>query len=229
MDNLSLRRELYEDPSSIRPQDLADEPQLQLLQQQLLQQDQELRNTLNIRVPAQLIEKVLLQQQLTKPRWYRRPVPYASAAALLLSLWFWQQSPHVQSPDLGQHALSHVYHELAALRATTMLSAEDVQPLFTELGINSTLPAPVLYARFCNFEGVRALHVVMTLDGQPITLFVIPDAAGQPADRTQQFADARFVGQVLHAARHRLVLVAEQPQLLAQLGPQLINSLKFNI
>lgn len=229
MDNLSLRRALYEDPASIRPQDLADNPQLQQLQQELLQQDQALRNTLNINVPPQLIEKVLLQQQLTKPRWYRRPVPYASAAALLLSLWFWQHAPTSGSPDLGQHALSHVYHELAALRATTLLTADEIQPLFTELGIRSALPAPVLYARFCNFEGVRALHVVMTLDGKPVTLFVIPDAAGQPVDKAQQFADARFVGQVLHAAHHRLVLVAEQPQLLTQIGPQLLNSLQFNI
>lgn len=229
MDNLSLRRALYQDPSRVSAQQLNDDPQLAQLQQELLQQDQRCKQLLSVDVPAQLADRILLQQRLQPVRWYRRPWPYASAAALLLSLWFWQAQPPALSADLGQQALGHVYHELAALGATTALNADSVQPLFAEIGVTAALPMPVVYARFCHFEGVRALHLVLEIDGQPLTLFVLPAQPGLPDTSASQFADARFFGKSVTTARHHLVMVAEQPQLLAQIGPVLLKSLKFNI
>ena len=44
-----------------------------------------------------------------------------------------------------------------------------------------------------------------------------------------KLADARFFGQSLKSARHLLVMVAQQPQLLVKAGPLLADSLKFNI
>lgn len=231
MDNLSLRRALYEDPASVSPQQLHDDAQLLQLQQELLQQDHQLKQQLQIDVPPQLAEQILLRQRMlpTQPRWWHRPLPYASAAAVLLSVWLWRGPTPQVSADLGQQALTHVYHELAALGAVGTLDANSLQPLFAELGIRSELPVPVRYARFCTFAGVRSLHLVLEVDGQPLTVFVVPEQADLPRASARQFADARFFGQSLQAASLQLVLVAEQPQLLAKAGQLIKQSLKFNI
>lgn len=231
MDNLSLRRALYEDPNSINASALQDEPQLQQLQQELLALDAELKQQLHIDVPTELTEKILLRQSMLpviKP-WYQRPLPYATAAAILVSVLYWQAPNPVLPADLGQHALSHVYHELAALKATVALNDTDLQPLFTELGISANLPVPVRYARFCDFEGIRSLHLVLEIDGQPLTLFVVPDEVALDKNTKTQFADARFFGEAITFSSHRLLLVAEQPQLLARAGSMLEKSLKINI
>lgn len=231
MDNLLLRRALYEDPASISPQQLNDDAQLLQLQQELLLLDHQLKQQLEIDVPPQLAEQILLRQQMLPVirHWWQRPLPYATAAALLLSVWFYQGSTPQVSADLGQHALSHVYHELAALGAISTLDQPSLQPLFAELGLSAELPVPVRYARFCDFEGVRSLHLVLEVDGQPLTVFVVPDQTDFPHARASQFADARFFGQSLKSARHLLVMVAQQPQLLVKAGPLLADSLKFNI
>lgn len=236
MDNLSLRRALYEDPRSVSVEALQDQPQLQQLQQELQALDDSLRQQLAIDVPPQLVERVLLHQRMlpVAKRWYQRPLPYATAAALLVSLLYWQQPPQTGPADLGQHALSHVYHEMAALRAEALLSPADISPMFSQLGIHADFPVPVRFARFCDFEGVRSLHLVLDINGEAVTLFVVPGSVlpgVTKPDQTKpvQFADARFFGQAVLKQQHQLVLVTEQPQLLAATSAMLENSLRFNI
>lgn len=236
MDNFSLRRALYEDPGSVSAEALQDQPQLLQLQQELQQLDDSLRQQLAIEVPSQLTERVLLNQRMLpmQKRWYQRPLPYATAAALLVTVLYWQQPLQQRPADLGQHALSHVYHEMAALRSEARLTPEDIRPMFTQFGIAADFPVPVRYARFCDFEGVRSLHLVLDIDGETVTLFVVPepDAPGDHGPEQispAQFADARFFGQAVAKLRHRLVLVAEQPQLLATTNAMLEKSLRFNI
>ena len=236
MDKLSLRRALYEDPRSVSAEALQDEPQLQQLQQELQALDDSLRQQLAIDVPPQLVERVLLHQRMlpVAKRWYQRPLPYATAAALLVSLLYWQQPPQTGPADLGQHALSHVYHEMAALRAEALLSPADISPMFSQLGIHADFPVPVRFARFCDFEGVRSLHLVLDINGEAVTLFVVPGSVlpgVTTPDQTKpvQFADARFFGQAVLKQQHQLVLVTEQPQLLAATSAMLENSLRFNI
>ncbi len=236
MDNLSLRRALFEDPNSVSAEALQDQPQLQQLQQELQRLDDSLRTQLAIEVPPQLTERVLLNQRMlpVPKRWYQKPLPYATAAALLVSVLYWQQPLQNGPADLGQHALSHVYHEMAALRAETLLSPADLSPMFSQLGISADFPVPVRYARFCDFEGVRSLHLVLDIDGEAVTLFVVPDTGlpgviEQAKIKPMQFADARFFGQAVARQQHKLVLVAEQPQLLAATSSMLEKSLRFNI
>lgn len=236
MDNLSLRRALYEDPRSVSAEALQDQPQLLQLQQELQQLDDSLRQQLAIEVPSQLTERVLLNQRMLpmQKRWYQRPLPYATAAALLVTVLYWQQPLQQRPADLGQHALSHVYHEMAALRAEALLSPADIRPMFSQLGISADFPVPVRYARFCDFDGVRSLHLVLDINGEAVTLFVVPDS-GQPVlaapgqTKPAQFADARFFGEAVTRHQHQLVLVAEQPQLLAATNAMLEKSLRFNI
>lgn len=231
MDNLSLRRSLYQDPTSLTAAQLQDEPQLQQLQQELLELDAQLKEQLQIEAPPHLAEQILLNQRMLPAprRWYHQTFPYATAAAVLIAVLYWQMpSPH-QETDLGQHALTHVYHELAALGTTVVLEQSALEPLFAEMGIRADLTVPIKYARFCEFDGIRSLHLIVEFKGKPLTVFVLPDQHDILPIGTSQFADARFFGQALAMDKHRLLVVAEYPQLLAEAGHMLKKSLYFNI
>ena len=41
----------------------------------------------------------------------------------------------------------------------------------------------IRYARFCNFRGVRSLHLVLDTKDGPVTVFVLPKDHGWPANR----------------------------------------------
>lgn len=231
MDNLSLRRTLYQDPTSLNAAQLQDEPQLQQLQQELLELDAQLKEQLQIEAPPHLAEQILLNQRMLPAprRWYQQRFPYATAAAVLIAVLYWQIPSPAQQTDLGQHALAHVYHELAALGTTVALEQSALEPLFAEMGIRADLTVPIKYARFCEFDGIRSLHLIVEFQGQPLTVFVLPEQRDFSPTATNQFADARFFGQALAVNEHRLLLVAEYPQLLADAGNMLKKSLYFNI
>lgn len=231
MDNLSLRRALYQDPTSLNAAQLQDEPQLQQLQQELLQLDAELKQQLQVEAPPHLADQILLNQRMLPAprRWYQQRFPYATAAAVLIAVLYWQAPTTLQTADLGQHALTHVYHELAALGTTVAVEQSALEPLFAEIGLRANMTVPVKYARFCEFDGIRSLHLIVEFKGEPLTVFVLPEQHDIVPTGTSQFADARFFGQALVMNKHRLLLVAEYPQLLAEAGQMLKNSLFFNI
>lgn len=231
MDKLALRRALYTDPKQISAQQLADDHALLQLRQELLRIDQQLTQTLQVPVPVALTERMLLAQRLEQPVKRRPRLPYYAVAAsmLLASLWFVQHS-QIPEADAGQQALAHIYHELAALDSRAELPAEQVSQLFAELGIEvGAMSVPVRYARFCNFGGVRSLHLVLDWQGEAITLFVVPPGHAATPDKPLQFADARFVGQSMQKAGHQLVLVAQRAELVQATMNRLSDALKFTI
>jgi hypothetical protein len=143
----------------------------------------------------------------------------AASTALLSSYLFWQ--PVQPEADLGQHALRHVYHELAALKVSSQLPASDVSALLNRAGVQHDLAMPVRYARFCELEGVRSLHLVVMFRGEPVTIFVLPADLAPLAPENQQFADSRFIGKQMRWQQHQILVVTEQPELLSAFDEQI--------
>lgn len=218
-DKLALRRALYTAPAQVTPQQLHDEPELQLLQQQLLAQDEQLKQLLQVDVPANLADKILLQQKFAKRSPWRTLLAMAAGAAIFSSYLFWQPLP--TDGDLGQHALRHVYHELAALKVVNEVPTDNVSALLASIGVQQELPLPVRYARFCELEGVRSLHLVVLFQGTPVTVFILPSDVAPMDPANQQFADSRFIGKQLRWQQHQILVVTEQPELLSAFGEQL--------
>lgn len=222
MDKLSLRRALYTDPASISPDALAD-AELQELQQQLLRQDEQLRQLLQLDVPASLADKVLFHQRLAQKnprpnRWYWS-VASAASVALVCSYLLWQAP--VRPTDLGEHALRHVYHELASLQAAGTMSPQELTRLWSAEGLTTALDLPVRYARHCHIDGIRSLHLVVEYQGQAVTLFILPAAEQPRLNPGSQFADSRFIGQQQQWQQRPVLIVAEQPALLQQFSAEL--------
>lgn len=136
-------------------------------------------------------------------------VATAASLVLLSGLWLssagWSPwSSHDQ--NLAQHTFAHIYHELDALSTTNTIERATVNQMLQDwqLALHDDLSSQrlvqqdrqsyaVQYARFCDFAGVRSLHLVFSTPQGPITVFVLPRSHNLNGEH--QFADARFHGQ----------------------------------
>ena len=237
MDELQLRRMVYTNPSQQTDdlqQQINDLPQLQQLQAELQSQDAQLRQALQVQAPVDLQQRLLqLAQNVPAPHPSpnrRKQTPRLAIAAaismlgLCAALW-WYQTP--SALKVGEQALAHMYHELDALQGTTRVSDTDLNLLLADMQASwqqSTIE--VRYARYCHFDGIRSLHMVVSIDGQAVTLFVLPD--GHSLQQSPRFADQRFVGESIQIAGRDVVLVAERADLLPKTQQMLMKSLRFS-
>lgn len=219
MDELEFRRQAYADPNdNSEPFQAAmgDAPGRADFVQQLQSMDRELEQVLKIPVPEDLADRLLLKQNLavhqTQKRRHRWQLAAAAsfAFAVGLSMALFNQG----TTDLGQHALAHVAHEAGF--TDTVDEAVDLKGLNTKLasfgGRFSELPGQVFYANYCDFEGIRSLHVVMGSDQGRVTLFVIPRQNEMPLPA--QFADQRYHGIGQDRAGVHLAIVGDKNQAL---------------
>lgn len=228
MDELSLRRALYTDPQRLNPElttEVQSDPQLQQLHTDLLQLDADLQQSMLVSVPSDLQQRLLAiptaepAPQLKPRRW----LVAASVTLLALSVWWWQVP---SASHVGEQALAHVYHEPAALVATTAVPPSELNALLDDLHASwRNSQVQVTYARHCHFDGVTSLHLVVKVDGEPVTLFVLPSQHSLQA--SPRFADQRFVGESLQMAGRDIVLVAENAAILPKAQQMLMESIQF--
>lgn len=230
MDELSVRRALYTNPQQLSPEATAAteaDPMLQQLQADLQRLDVDLQQSMLINVPTDLQQK-LLSIPTEQPVAVRQPrrsawLVAASVSMLAFAFWFWQVP---SANHVGEQALAHVYHEPAALSASTSVAQAELNVLLDDLHATwRNQQAHVTYARYCHFDGMTSLHLVVTVDGQPVTLFVLP--AHHSLKASPRFADQRFVGESVQMAGRDIVLVAENAELLPKAQQMLMESIQF--
>lgn len=234
MDELEFRRRLFSDPQSTDAelqQALKTDGARQQLQQELLQQDKQIKQVLQFEVPEDLAGRLLFNQQLDayRQKRQRRRWAYGLAASVALALGMVQLrfEPLHLPTDLGGYALAHVYHEASALVGkSSQLPLSQVNALLASFdGKLAGFEQQVRYARFCSFRGVRSLHLILDTQDGPVTVFVLPKDHGWPAN--QAFADDNFHGQSLMMTKADLVLVAAKDQQLQDIAGKLQQQLSF--
>lgn len=220
MDELEIRRRLLANPQESINDLSAKDRQLQT---ELIELDKELAKALQISVPTDLADRLMFN----KPR--RRYWPFAIAASIaLVSLLSFQivQRSH-RADNIGLQALHHVRHEIFALQATDEISLTEVNQLLAEVGGNLTsVGYPVRYARFCDFEGTRSLHLVFAKEDGMVTVFVVPKNHGLKP--SPEFSDPQFFGKSQEVATAEIVMVATQQQLLDPFAKTLLEKIKFH-
>jgi len=235
MDELEFRRRLLSNPATNDDEvirQLAADPDKQRLQHELLLLDQQLKASLAVAVPADLADRLMLSQSLLEHKKNRQRRWYlAMAASVLLVAGLVHQRDHLYpSPDdVAGHALAHVYHEMKHLEDhNTLVDISTVNLLLADLGGQlNTWPGTIRYARFCDFQGTRSLHLIFNTAQGPVTVFVLPKNHG--LQQHGDFNDAQFHGYNIQLAKADLVFVAGKNQPLAAVATTLQQQLQFQI
>jgi hypothetical protein len=235
MDELEFRRRLLSDPAT-RDEDMSLElsldPAKQQLQQDLLLLDQQIKASLSVPVPPDLADKLLLSQSLLQHKKIRQQrwwLGMAASVMLVAGLVQFRDQIYPWHHDLGGHALAHVYHEAEMLEnENASVNLDQVNQLLSDFGGKlTTWPGTIRYARFCNFQGTRSLHLIFNTEQGPVTVFILPKNHGLPTN--DDFSDPLFHGRSMQLENADVVLVAGLQQTLAPIASHLLQQLKFQI
>ncbi|WP_158684742.1 DUF3379 family protein [Pseudoalteromonas sp. T1lg48] len=219
MDELEFRRRLLAQPHD-KDKTLLEyaqqSPERMGLANELKSFDKELRQAMNVQVPENLADKIILKQSMSDdlaandgPTSHSAKRPWYLALVASVAMVFTVALYQLNSPTLtiGEHALAHVYHEIDSLESQERLDIATVNARLAELGGQlNALPGEVTYARFCRFKGQKSLHLVFESDFGPMTVFIVPTNNEYLGD--SYFSDQRFAGRVSHFPQGDAILVA---------------------
>ncbi|QFU22133.1 DUF3379 domain-containing protein [Shewanella eurypsychrophilus] len=217
MDELKFRRQAYGEPNCQDDDFLAAmkaAPEREAFINDLKKLDKKLDRAFKIDVPEDLAAKLLLNQQLHQHQSQRRKSGFtlalvASVAFIAgISFTLLRMAP----VDLGQHALAHVYHESKALSTDQNVSFNDVNFQLASMGTTGNAqftqqPGKVYYSTFCDFQGVKSLHLVMQGEQGKVTLFIVPVEERMVLE--QVFADNKYQGEGFETDNAYMLLVGE--------------------
>ncbi|MGL6123077.1 MAG: DUF3379 domain-containing protein, partial [Shewanella sp.] len=202
MDELKFRRQAYEDPHNQDADFLAQinaKPENQTLINELKHLDAKLSNALKVDVASDLADKLILRQQLQLHHKQRRQTLFlvAMAASVAFAVGISFSLLRLGPIDLAEHALAHVYHEDIALHVDQQVNFSQVnaQLASTKDFGNAKFtqqPGKVYYTSYCDFQGVKSLHLVLQGEQSKVTLFIVPLEKRMVLDKT--FADGQYQG-----------------------------------
>lgn len=198
MNCLEVRRKILAQPTAVSP-DLRNHLQQCRACHDFMQRQQsmegQLRQALNVEIPAGLNARILLRQSLERSRQQRRIRWQALAAGLvllvsgLLGQYFWPASQ-----TLEQAVLEHIAAERHHLHEQNQVGLASVNQLLQAWGMSlPALPAKVNYAGACPLGRQRIVHLVVEVQQQPVTLIVMPEYRLR---KTRRIASVQFNGEI---------------------------------
>ncbi|WP_297897274.1 DUF3379 domain-containing protein [Shewanella sp.] len=217
MDELKFRRQAYEDPHNQDLeflQQMQEKGEYQALVNELKNLDTKLTSALKVDVPEDLADKLILRQQLQQHHKQRRQTGFlvAMAASIAFVIGVSFSLLRLGPVDLAEHALAHVYHEDMALHLDQNVSFSQVNAQLTSLknvGHAKFIeqPGKVYFTSYCDFQGVKSLHLVLQGEQGKVTLFIVPLEKRMVLNQT--FADTKYQGMGFETADAFILLVAE--------------------
>lgn len=217
MDELKFRRQAYEDPHNQDLeflQQMQEKTEYQALVSELKNLDAKLTSALKVDVPEDLADKLILRQQLQQHHKQRRQTGFlvAMAASIAFVIGVSFSLLRLGPVDLAEHALAHVYHEDIALHLDQNVSFSQVNAQLTSLknlGHAKFIeqPGKVYFTSYCDFQGVKSLHLVLQGEQGKVTLFIVPLEKRMVLNQT--FADTKYQGMGFETADAFILLVAE--------------------
>lgn len=217
MDELKFRRQAYEDPHNQDLeflQQMQEKGEYQALVNELKNLDAKLTSALKVDVPEDLADKLILRQQLQQHHKQRRQTGFlvAMAASIAFVIGVSFSLLRLGPVDLAEHALAHVYHEDMALHLDQNVSFSQVNAQLTSLknlGHAKFIeqPGKVYFTSYCDFQGVKSLHLVLQGEQGKVTLFIVPLEKRMVLNQT--FTDTKYQGMGFETADAFILLVAE--------------------
>ncbi len=235
MDDLEFRRRLYENPNSNDQellQAVAADSKKHDFMRDLRKLDQKMYAASQIDVPADLASKLILRQTMhshaVNKKRSRVHLALAASVAFVAGISFtmWQQSNLI---NMSEHAIAHVVAEgNYALGANEDISLQQVNAKLASFGGElSENVGQIYYANFCDFDEVRSLHMVMNIDGQKVTVFVVPK--GDEYDASGSLSQGNYESQSIELQKANLVVVGEEGTDVTQAKKMLSKKIRFSV
>jgi len=184
--------------------------------------EQQLNETIDVKIPAGLNSRILLAQSTGKVQTQKRHRKlYAVAASFILAIGIMvgvQLNP-INEP-VGQLVLSHVNNETKHLHDRLNVKQTRVQEIFSELNMKvSASLGTVNFAGNCDIRNKqKGAHIVLQGKNGPVTVLIMP---AEKVTTRHAIADNRFHGVIIPAQRGSFAIVGNHNEALEPYVTQL--------
>jgi hypothetical protein len=237
MDDLQFRRAIYADPNNQNADTIAaqqDDPSKKQFAQDICKLDEKIKQALQVAVPDDLCNKLILRQTLANHQVQKRKtrvhLALAASVAIVggLMLNFMQFSSAYS--NLGDYALAHVYHEQGSFanNATNQVSLTSLNQKMAAFDGNFSQPlGKLLFADYCRFDGMKSLHLVYQGKTSPVTVFVVPK--NEQLRFSTAFNDQKFFGSSIEFNKSNIIVVADKNESLGQWQKNISETISWSI
>ncbi len=237
MDDLQFRRSIYANPTSQDKDIIAAQnadPAKKQLAQELCQFDEKLKQAMNIPVPDDLCNKLLLRQTLASHQQEKRKTRIHLALAASVAIVAGVVVNYLQFSssytNLGDYALAHVYHEQSYFSNddNTRVSLTSLNnKMSTFKGSFNDSLGELISAGYCRFDGMRSLHLVFQGLTDTVTVFVVPKK--EHLAFIDKFNDEKLQGESLSFKNANILIVADKSESLSHWQRTISDNITWSI
>ncbi len=237
MDDLQFRRAMYADPNTKDADILKaikDDATKQKFADDLGVLDTKIADALQVSIPENLPEKLILRQSLASHQQQRRrsKLTLAIAASVTLALGALLHSvqfSHSYS-TIGDYAIAHVNHE-APYYHNDMLDNVSLATLNTKMAsfdVSFTEKfGQLIMADFCQFDGMKSIHLIFRGKTSPVNIFIIPQ--NDHLAFSSSFASNNLKGVAKDYNKKQIIVVGDNTEPLQQWQQRIAQNIRSSI
>ncbi|MDT0602772.1 DUF3379 family protein [Thalassotalea castellviae] len=236
MDDLLFRRNIYADPKTTDPDVISAknlDPAKQKFAREIEQLDQKIFDALNVPVPEELSEKLILRQSLASHQQQKKStrikLAIAASVAFAIGLTINQlQFSHAYS-SVGDYAIAHTNHEASHFNnngeATVTLAALNKKMASFNGQFTANL-GELMMAEYCRFDGMRSLHLVLKGQKSPVNIYVVP--ANDHLAYSKEFTNGELSGLVNDFKTSQIIVVGDLQEPLQQWQQRINKNVRWS-
>jgi len=236
MDDLQFRRTILAEPNSQDPELLAAQnadPTKKQMAKEVQQLDEQLNDALNIPVPDDLYNKLILRQTMASHQQQKKKsrIHLALAASVAFAVGLTVNFMQFSSAyaGLGDYALAHVYHEQNVFdnNSDVRVSLASVNTkMSTFSGAFTEQAGELISADYCRFDGIKSLHLVFQGKNSPVNVFIVPER--EAVEFTKAFFDDSYNGRSMKFGDKEMIIVGDKNESLQQWQSNLSENIQWS-
>jgi len=229
MDELKSRRKQLSDPEGAILELKARQDLTELEQDQLAQLESfeaELQSALDVEIPENLADKIMLDNAMDKPKFGLFTMKKFTAMAASIALVSFVSLRLLLTPvtALADDALEHIYHDIEHLSSNQPDAKEKMLRAMRAVGLSHEVNLKkISYAANCMVGKRAGVHLVIEIGADTYTVLLLPNVS---VDAPSFFSDENFHGEITAMNQGALIVIAMKDTKLDSAVDSLL--LKFN-
>jgi hypothetical protein len=233
MDDITFRRTIYADPFTTDPEVIKaakNDPKKQAFWDEIRAMEASLEEAMNIPVPEDLADKLILRQSLNRFQKEKKRQPWylALAASIVLasivSIKIFSSASGDLSTDIFAH-MKHLDYEVKKYGDVDMASLNS--KLASYNGKIEEGMGDIVSANYCYLHSIKSLHLIIRGEQGLTSLFVIPSKLAGSIE--EEFNNDTYTGTSFLSASAKVIVVGENASQVALLKEKAKQLLSFSV
>jgi len=234
MDELTFRRTIYAEPNITDPdiiQAAKDDPAKQAFWVEVKAMDAQLAQAMNIPVPENFADKLILRQGMDEfsQKRQKRPWYIALAASIAMVVGISYMTLFAGNNGLANDVYAHANHEY--MKKEIAMSGQHVsqyainQKMATFNGVLSGEIGEVLSANYCYLGTTKSLHMIIKGKTGFVNLFVVED--NNSKELKEDFSTDVLVGTSFLLQSAKIIIVGDDREQVSRLQKVAQSAFRF--